>query len=196
MGDARPHPGTQSHLRFFSSSNCWHPECQGGKLGAEERPLFTWRQRLRLGSHSSAALEHLRSLGTCSTLPKALLPCLAICTSVMVGKLQGRSTMDKQKGLAAMTPGRLLIRPGCREEFTDVLSQGSGEMWYVASRPQNQSVEGVTQMVIGHLLTYKEPVSSGGDSLLIGTSWFGTSGEASLSRGSRAKCKTPLGGPS
>lgn len=40
-GDARPHPGTQNHLRLSPSSNCWYPECKGGKLGAGEGPLST-----------------------------------------------------------------------------------------------------------------------------------------------------------
>lgn len=58
------------------------------------------------------------------------------------------------------------------------------------SGPQNRFVEGVTQMIIGCQLTYKEPVAVE-VTLLIGIFWFGTRGEASLP-GSSTNVKTPL----
>lgn len=50
---ARPHPGTQNHLRFSLSSNCWHSECKGGKLVAGEGDLSTLRQWPRVEKEAS-----------------------------------------------------------------------------------------------------------------------------------------------
>lgn len=60
---------------------------------------------------------------------------------------------------------------------------------------QNRFVEGLTQIVTGCLLTYKEPDGGRGDSLFIGISWFEISVGTALP-GSRTNVNTPLGGPS
>lgn len=57
-------------------------------------------------------------------------------------------------------------------------------------------MEGVTQMVIGCLLIYKECDGGGGDSWLIGISWFEISVGTSLLGSRTNNVKTPLGGPS
>lgn len=57
-------------------------------------------------------------------------------------------------------------------------------------------MEGVTQMVIGCLLTYKASHGGGGDSLLIGISWFEINVGTSLPGSRTNNVKTPLGGPS
>lgn len=54
-------------------------------------------------------------------------------------------------------------------------------------------MEGVTLMVIGCLLTYKEPDGGGGDSLLTGISWCEVS-EGTALPGSRTNVKTPWEG--
>lgn len=98
----------------------------------------------------------------------------------MVGRLQGRNTADRD--LAAMTSGWYLVRQkGIHRCSLTGIRLEDAMFW---SGLQNYFVEGVTQVVIGFQLICRSSEVAVKVTLFLDVSWFGTSGEASLS-GSR-----------
>lgn len=136
--------------------------------------------------HSSVALEHLRSPGKCCRLPEAPTS-LALPPAPQWGLGSSRVERQQTKRLGCydtwIAPGQAKLQKEIHKCTLTGTRLGDVVFW---SGPQNHFV--VTQMVIGCLLTYKEPDGSGGDSLLIGISWFGMNVGTSLP-GSRSNIR-------